>query len=121
LSVAGHPQLRANFGHSIPHASYDLEESVIRSFRGKQGPMRDALLLNPFSSVPEAAPRRKAQAAATRVTPICSSCQSDDIVSNALVQWSNEMQEWQIADTFGQPAYCNGCRNACTITWLPVD
>lgn len=82
--------------------------------------MLDTLLLNPFSSVPEAAPRRKAHAA-TRVTPICSSCQSDDIVSHAVVQWSNEAQEWQIADTFGQPAYCNSCRNSCTITWLPVE
>ena len=50
--------------------------------------MRDALLLNPFNSVPEAAPRRKVHAA-TRVTPICSSCQSDDIVSHAVVQWGD--------------------------------
>ncbi len=83
--------------------------------------MRDALLLNPFNSVPEAAPRRKAPQSVTRVTPICSSCQSDDIVSHAVVQWSNEAQEWQIADTFGQPAHCNSCRSACTITWLPVN
>ena len=84
--------------------------------------MRDALLLNPFNALPEAAPRRAPpQQGATRVTPICSACQSDDIVSHAVVQWSNEAQEWQIADTFGQPAYCNACRDACSITWMPVN
>ncbi len=83
--------------------------------------MRDSLLLNPFNALPEGAPARKPQAAAKRVTPICTSCQSDDIVSQAVVQWSNEAQEWQIADTFGQPAYCNNCRNACSITWMPVN
>jgi hypothetical protein len=82
--------------------------------------MRDALLLNPFNALPEGAPPRKPQAA-TRVTPICASCQSDDIVSHALVQWSNEAQDWQIADTFGQPAYCNSCRTACSITWMPTN
>jgi hypothetical protein len=31
-------------------------------------------------------------------------CQSEDIVSHAVAQWSNEAQEWQLANTFGQPA-----------------
>ena len=82
--------------------------------------MRDAVLLNPFNALPEKAPRR-APHGATRVTPICSACESDDIVSHAVVQWSNEAQEWQIADTFGQPAHCNSCRSTCDITWSPVN
>jgi hypothetical protein len=55
------------------------------------------------------------------VTPVCSACQSDDITAQAIVQWSNEAQEWQIADSFGQPAYCNSCRNACNLTWMAVN
>jgi len=82
--------------------------------------MRDALLLNPFNAPPEAALPRKPQAS-PRVTPVCNACQSDDVVSQAIVQWSNEAQDWQIADTFGQPAYCNQCRGACTIAWMPIN
>lgn len=25
---------------------------------------------------------------------------------NATVQWSNERQEWELADTFAKPAHC---------------
>jgi hypothetical protein len=82
--------------------------------------MRDALLLNPFDGIPEAAPRRQPQAG-PRVTPVCAACQSDDIVTHAIVQWSNETQDWQIADTFGQPAHCNTCRSACGVSWVPIN
>jgi hypothetical protein len=82
--------------------------------------VRDALLLNPFDGLPEAAPRRE-PVPGPRVTPVCSACQSDDITAQAIVQWSNEAQEWQIADSFGQPAYCNSCRNACNLTWMAVN
>lgn len=82
--------------------------------------MRDALLLNPFDGLPETAPQRE-PVAGPRVTPVCSVCQSDDITAQAIVQWSNEAQEWQIADSFGQPAYCNSCRNACNLTWMAVN
>jgi hypothetical protein len=96
--------------------------------------MREALLLNPFNSNPEPAQREPAQREpaqrevaqrvnwrATRSTPVCSSCQSDDIVSHAIAQWSNEAQEWQLASTFDQPAHCNGCNGPCGITWLPLN
>jgi hypothetical protein len=96
--------------------------------------MREALLLNPFNSNPESAQREPAQREqtqrepaqrvnwrATRSTPVCSNCQSDDIVSHAIAQWSNEAQEWQLASTFDQPAHCNGCNGPCGITWLPLN
>jgi hypothetical protein len=82
--------------------------------------MRETLLLNPFNSVPEAAPVRR-QLTGTRITAACTTCQSDDIVSHAVIQWSNEAQDWQIADAFNQPAYCNACRSACTIVWRPIN
>ena len=81
--------------------------------------MREAVLLNPFSAAPE--PAHRVNRPATRSTPVCSNCQSDDIVSHALVQWSNEAQEWQLADTFGQPAHCNACNGPCGLVWLPLN
>jgi hypothetical protein len=79
--------------------------------------MREALLLNPFNASAEPGLNRRA----TRSTPVCSNCQSDDIVSHAVAQWSNEAQEWQLADTYGQPAHCNGCNGPCGIVWLPLN
>jgi len=81
--------------------------------------MRQALLLNPFNSNPE--PAQIVNRRATRSTPVCSNCQSDDIISHAVAQWSNESQEWQLASTFAQPAHCKGCNSACGIVWLPLN
>ena len=80
--------------------------------------MRQSLLLNPFNSNPE--PAQIANRPATRSTPVCSNCQSDDITSHAVAQWSNESQEWQLASTFDQPTHCNGCKGPCGIVWLPL-
>jgi hypothetical protein len=55
------------------------------------------------------------------LTPVCAHCRSDDIISHATVQWSNESQEWELASTFGQPAHCNHCSSACEITWMPMN
>jgi hypothetical protein len=83
--------------------------------------MRHALLLNPFNSDPERAHVVNRRATrATRSTPVCATCQSDDIISHATAQWSNESQEWELADTFNQPAHCNACNGPCGIVWLPI-
>jgi hypothetical protein len=81
--------------------------------------MTQALLLNPFNADPEPTPMVSRRA--TRATPVCSTCQSDDVVSHAIAQWSNESQEWQLASTFDQPAHCNGCNGPCGIVWLPLN
>jgi hypothetical protein len=84
-------------------------------------------LLNPFNQNQEPAKPAKASSLqiasrnATRSTPVCSSCQSDDIIAHATIQWSNESQEWELASTFGRPAHCNQCNSACEITWLPLN
>jgi hypothetical protein len=80
-------------------------------------------LLNPFNQSQEPAkPARVVNSrASSRSTPVCSTCQSDDIIAHATVQWSNESQEWELASTFGQPARCNYCNSACDITWLPLN
>jgi hypothetical protein len=48
---------------------------------------------------------------------VCSRCESDDIISYVTAQWSNESQEWELANTFDQPAHCNRCNSACEISW----
>jgi hypothetical protein len=85
--------------------------------------MTRSALLNPFNLSQEPAPiaNRRAILRATRTTPVCSDCQSDDIISHATVQWSNESQQWELADTFDQPAHCNHCNGPCGITWLPLN
>ena len=81
-------------------------------------------LLNPFHSNQEQAQiahRRALRATrATRSTPVCSNCQSDDIIAHATAQWSNESQQWELANTFDQPAHCTRCNTSCGITWLPL-
>lgn len=84
--------------------------------------MKDTLLRNPFDAVETpGAPVRPINRAAARSTPVCSNCQSDDIVAQATVQWSNESQEWELASTFRMPAHCNHCNGPCGINWLSLN
>jgi hypothetical protein len=89
--------------------------------------MRHASLLNPFNLNSENLNPEPTQVAvrrttrATRSTPVCSNCNSDDIISHATVQWSNESQEWELASTFAQPAHCNACNSSCGIVWLTLN
>jgi hypothetical protein len=89
--------------------------------------MRHALLVNPFNL--NAGPRPTAGPTAgpaasprdTRFTPVCSHCQSDDLVCHAIAQWSNRSQQWELANTFDQPVHCNSCDSPCTVAWQPLN
>jgi hypothetical protein len=84
--------------------------------------MTHPLLFNPFHSRQELAQERTEERRwSTRSTPVCGHCRSDDITSMATAQWSNEKQEWELANTFAQPAHCNTCNMACEIVWLPLN
>jgi hypothetical protein len=84
--------------------------------------MTHPLLLNPFHSKPEAIEKAdRPTMLSTRSTPVCSNCRSDDITSHATAQWSNEKQEWELANTFAQPAHCNACNAPCEVIWLPLN
>jgi hypothetical protein len=86
------------------------------------GNMKETMLRNPFDAVETpGAPVRTINRVATRSTPVCSICQSDDIIAHATVQWSNESQEWELASTFRMPAHCNHCNGDCGITWLSLN
>jgi hypothetical protein len=67
----------------------------------------------------EPAPRRAARS--SRATPVCGHCRSDDITCMATAQWSNEQQEWELANTFDRPAHCNTCDRDSGIVWLPLN
>ena len=88
--------------------------------------MTHALLLNPFSSTqfntiePPLQIVNRPTSRATRSTPVCAACRSDDIIVQATAQWSNESQEWELAATFAQPAHCVSCNGPCGIDWLPL-
>jgi hypothetical protein len=80
--------------------------------------MRCATLANPFEPIPKtAAPVPVGTGLSSRSTPVCAICSSDDVICHATIQWSNEAQEWQLAATFEQPAYCNNCSANCTLVW----
>jgi len=87
--------------------------------------MTHHLLFNPSHSKQDNLERaevaRHRAILSTRTTPVCGHCRSDDITSQAIVQWSNEKQEWELASTFAQPAHCNSCNIACEIVWLPLN
>ncbi len=83
------------------------------------------LLSNPFHSKQDLQERgeetRRRTMFSTRSTPVCGHCRSDDIVSQATAQWSNEKQEWELANTFAQPAHCNTCILAYKIVWMRLN
>jgi hypothetical protein len=86
--------------------------------------MRRGTLVNPFDRLLEASPRTAGErptTGAARSTPVCSNCSSDDIVCRSTAQWSNEAQEWQLTETFGQPLHCNECNGPCDIVWLAMN
>jgi hypothetical protein len=93
--------------------------------------LRRVKLMNPFDIVqdrtvserPSSQPveRKLAVTRAARATPVCSACGSDDIICHATAQWSNEAQEWQLADTFNQPARCNSCHTDTSLVWQSLN
>jgi hypothetical protein len=90
--------------------------------------LRRVKLMNPFEIVQDRmAPERpqplerKAPPRTARSTPVCAACGSDDIICHATAQWSNEAQEWQLANTFNQPARCNTCHRDVDLVWLTLN
>ena len=81
--------------------------------------MGRVVLLNPFSSTTEQVHRAQSSEQSSSSTPVCFDCKSDDIVTHAVAQWSNEAQEWQLAETFNKQGYCHRCNRPCEIAWVP--
>jgi len=107
------------------YAKFTRGNYVLRPFRK----MTHYLLFNPFHSKQEeqdhlqerAEQARRGAMLSSRSTPVCGHCRSDDITCVATAQWSNENQEWELANTFDRPAHCNTCNRDSEIVWLPLN
>jgi hypothetical protein len=120
-----------NFAMERPSRFASFESSDSQNSRMDAGPMlRRVKLMNPFEIVQDRmAPDRqqpqpvelKVANRAARATPVCDACGSDDIICHATAQWSNEAQEWQLANTFNQPAHCNTCNHDGNLVWLTLN
>ena len=82
---------------------------------------QDRITQDRISSERAQPPELKVANRAARSTPVCAACGSDDIICHATAQWSNEAQEWQLTETFGQPLHCNECNGPCGIVWLAMN
>ena len=95
--------------------------------------LRRLRLVNPFETTPDRITQDlvtqdqpqpielKVTNRAARSTPVCAACGSDDIICHATAQWSNEAQEWQLANTFNQPAHCNTCHSDVQLAWQTLN
>jgi hypothetical protein len=123
-----------NFAMERPSRFASLKVSDSQNSRMDAGPMlRRVKLMNPFEIVQDRVTQdlviqdrpqpveRKVVNRAARSTPVCAACGSDDIICHATAQWSNEAQEWQLADTFNQPAHCNTCQHDGNLVWLTLN
>jgi hypothetical protein len=125
-----------NFAMERPSRFASLKAAIprIAELQMDAGPMlRRVKLMNPFEIVQDritqdlvtqdrAPPlERKVTNRAARSTPVCAACGSDDIICHATAQWSNEAQEWQLANTFNQPAHCNTCQHDGNLVWLTLS
>lgn len=53
-----------------------------------------------------------------RVTPVCQTCGSDDVLLDAYVSWDYENQAWEIAsEPCDKNAYCHTCDGQVSVTW----
>ena len=130
-----------NFAMERPCRFASLKAAIprIAELQMDAGPMlRRVKLMNPFEIVQDRVSQdritqdlvtqdrappleRKVTNRAARSTPVCAACGSDDIICHATAQWSNEAQEWQLANTFNQPARCNACQKDCNLVWLTLN
>src|SRR5215207_6915678 len=122
-----------NFAMERPSRFASFESSDSQNSRNGYRMLRRVKLMNPFEIVQDRATQDrltqdrpqpielKVTSRAARSTPVCAACGSDDIICHATAQWSNETQEWQLANTFNQPAHCNTCQHDGNLVWLTLN
>lgn len=52
--------------------------------------------------------------------PVCSSCGSDDIKTDAYAVWDVEKQDWVLDQAFEKPCTCEKCGSECGLEWVEV-
>jgi len=53
--------------------------------------------------------------------PVCSTCGSDDVRTDAYAVWDVKMQEWVLETAFEKPAVCEKCGGECSLEWVAID
>ena len=51
---------------------------------------------------------------------VCATCGSEIVTLDAWARWNNEIQEWELAETFDY-SYCHACEDDCRIKEIPSD
>jgi hypothetical protein len=59
-------------------------------------------------------PKQATAAKQSRVTMVCSTCGSENVLVDAWAEWDVENQSWVVAETF-KNAICNECDGECSI------
>lgn len=54
-----------------------------------------------------------------RTQPICSTCNSTDVLCDAWAEWNTEVQDWELRATF-DAAHCNNCDGPTKIDWQEI-
>lgn len=47
--------------------------------------------------------------AVSKQKPVCRTCKSDEVVSDAYAAWNVDRQEWEVSATFDKGAHCEKC------------
>ncbi len=53
----------------------------------------------------------------TKQHPVCSHCQSPDVLADAYAEWNDEAQRWEAHNVFDKGATCQTCDGETTIEW----
>jgi hypothetical protein len=50
-------------------------------------------------------------------TPICSTCDGENVLADCYAQWDRKTGEWVIQNVFEKGGYCEDCENETKISW----
>ena len=52
-----------------------------------------------------------------KAVPLCNHCGSQDVISEAFIQWNVRLQKWMILEQVDGNSCCNNCGKDCEIKW----
>lgn len=52
--------------------------------------------------------------------PVCRTCGSDEVVSDAYAAWNVDRQEWEVSATFDKGATCEKCGGETRLKWVDL-
>lgn len=52
-----------------------------------------------------------------RIKPVCTTCDSDNVMADAFASWDVDEQQWELANSFDD-MYCEACDMSCKVKWI---